>query len=123
VNRLQKVFSDLNGQVKKDSTMKYLLNGSWVWMAVLLIGLAGCAGTQTRDSTGEYIDDAAITTKVKSALIADKQVSAFPVSVETTKSVVHLTGTADTRAEADRAATIAGGVAGVKSVVNKIQVR
>jgi hyperosmotically inducible periplasmic protein len=103
--------------------MKHLLNGSWVWMAVLLIGLAGCAGTQTRDSTGEYIDDAAITTKVKSALIADKQVSAFPISVETIKGVVHLTGTADTRAEADKAATIARGVAGVKSVDNDIHIK
>ena len=103
--------------------MKYLLNRSWVWMAVLLIGMAGCAGTQTRESTGEYIDDAAITTKVKSALIADKEVSAFPVSVETIKGVVHLTGTANTRAEADKAATIARDVAGVKAVVNKIQVK
>jgi hyperosmotically inducible protein len=98
-------------------------NRIWIWMAALLIGLAGCAGTQTRDSTGEYIDDAAITTKVKSAMIADKQVSAYPISVETIKGVVHLTGTADTRAEADKAATIARDVAGVKSVVNKIQVK
>lgn len=105
--------------------MKNLLIGSrsWGWMAALLIGLAGCAGTETRQSTGEYIDDAAITTKVKSALIADKEVSAFPVSVETTKGVVHLTGTAGTRTEADKAATIARGVAGVKAVVNKIQVK
>jgi osmotically-inducible protein OsmY len=105
--------------------MRNLFNGgrSWVWMAALLIGLAGCAATQTRESTGEYIDDAAITTKVKSALIADKEVSSFPISVETTKGVVHLTGTADTRAEADKAGTIARGVAGVKAVVNKIQVK
>jgi hyperosmotically inducible protein len=103
--------------------MKHLLNRSWVWMAVLLIGLAGCAGTQTRESTGEYIDDAAITTKVKSSLIADKEVSAFPISVETIKGMVHLTGTADTRAEADKAATIARGVAGVKSVDNDIHIK
>jgi hyperosmotically inducible protein len=105
--------------------MKNLFNSgkSWVWMAALLIGLAGCAGTQTSQSTGEYIDDAAITTKVKSALISDSEVSAFPINVDTTNGVVHLTGTADTRAEADKAARIARGVAGVKSVVNKIQVK
>jgi osmotically-inducible protein OsmY len=96
---------------------------NWIWMAMLLIGLTGCAATQTRESTGEYIDDAAITTKVKSALIADKEVSAFPISVETIKGVVHLTGTADTRAEADKAATIARGVAGVKSVDNDIHIK
>jgi osmotically-inducible protein OsmY len=110
-------------KLKKDLTMKYILNRNLVWMAVLLISMAGCAGTQTRDSTGEYIDDAAITTKVKSAMIADKEVSAYSISVETIKGVVHLTGTADTRSEADKAGTIARGVAGVKAVVNKIQVK
>jgi osmotically-inducible protein OsmY len=105
--------------------MKNLFNTSrsWVWMAALLIGLAGCAGTQTRDSTGEYIDDAAITTKVKSAMIADKEVSALHISVKTIKGVVHLTGSAVTRAEANKAATIARGVAGVKSVDNDIHVK
>jgi hyperosmotically inducible periplasmic protein len=100
--------------------MKRPFGGSGIWMAVLLIGLAGCAGTQTRDSTGEYIDDVAITTKVKSALIADTEVSALHIGVETTKGVVHLTGIADTRYEANKAATIARGVAGVRSVVNGI---
>ena len=49
--------------------MKNLLKRSGAGMAVLLLGLAGCAGTPTQqDSTGEYIDDASITTKV---MIAD----------------------------------------------------
>lgn len=103
--------------------MKNLLNGSWVWMAVLLIGLAGCAGTRTQESTGEYIDDASITTKVKSEMVADKEVSALHISVETIKGVVHLTGSADTREEANKAAAIARGVAGVKSVDNEIHVK
>ncbi|GAB4507986.1 MAG: BON domain-containing protein [Sulfuricaulis sp.] len=120
---MQKVSPNYMICLKKELTMKKLMNKNWVWMAVLLVGLAGCAGTQTRDSTGEYIDDSAITTKVKSAMIADKEVSAYPISVKTVKGVVHLTGSADTRAEANKAATIARGVAGVKSVVNEIQVK
>lgn len=103
--------------------MKNLLNRNWVWLAVLLIGLAGCAGTQTRDSTGEYVDDAAITTKIKSVMIADTAVSALHISVKTVKGVVHLTGTADTKAEADKAEAIARGVPGVISVVNDIHVK
>ena len=103
--------------------MKILFNRSWVWMAVLLIGLAGCAGTRTQDSTGEYIDDASITTKVKSVMVADSEVSALHISVETIKGVVHLTGSADTRHEADKAAMIAHNVAGVKSVDNDIHVK
>jgi hyperosmotically inducible protein len=103
--------------------MKSLMNKSWVWMAVLLISVAGCAGTQTRDSTGEYIDDASITTKVKSVMVADTEVSALHISIETIKGVVHLTGSADTRHESDKAAMIARNVAGVKSVDNNIHVK
>ncbi|MDO8705255.1 MAG: BON domain-containing protein [Sulfuricaulis sp.] len=103
--------------------MKILMNKSWVGMAVLLIGLAGCAGTQTQPSTGEYIDDASITTKVKSEMIADKGVTAHHISVETIKGVVYLTGSADTSQESNKAATIARGVAGVKSVNNDIHVK
>jgi len=103
--------------------MKKLLNKNWIWMAVLVTGLAGCASTRTHDSTGQYIDDASITTKVKSDMVADKEISAFQISVNTFKGVVHLTGSADTRQEADKAATIARGVAGVKSVDNDIQIK
>jgi len=105
--------------------MKNLFNSrsSLVWMAVLLIGLTGCAGTTTRDSTGEYIDDASITTKVKSVMVADSEVSALHIGVETNKGVVHLTGSADTRHESDKAAMITRNVAGVKSVENDIHIK
>ena len=103
--------------------MKSLMNKSSVLMVVLLIGLAGCAGTPTQDSTGEYIDDASITTKVKSVMVADTEVSALHISVKTIKGVVHLSGSADTRHESDKAAMIARNVAGVKSVNNDIHVK
>ncbi len=100
-----------------------LRNRSWVAIAVLLIGLSGCAATSTRQSTGEYIDDASITTKVKSELIADKDVSSFDIHVKTISGVVYLTGSAHTRQEADKAAKIANDVAGVKAVKNNIQIK
>jgi osmotically-inducible protein OsmY len=103
--------------------MKSSMNKIWVLMAVLLIGVAGCASTQTRPSTGEYIDDASITTKVKSMMVADSEVSALKISVETIKGVVRLTGSANTRHESDKAAMIARNVAGVKSVDNDIHVK
>ena len=102
--------------------MKNSLNKSFVWMTVVLLVLAGCAGTRTKDSTGEYVDDTAITTKVKSALLADKEVSGLRINVETTKGMVHLSGTANTRHEANKAAEIARGVAGVKSVHSDVRV-
>jgi len=65
--------------------------------------LLGCAGTSTQESTGEYLDDSAITAKVKSAFVADKQVSALDIQVSTFKGVVQLSGFAGSRQEIDRA--------------------
>ncbi len=102
--------------------MKNSLNKSFVWMTVMLLLLAGCAGTRTQQSTGDYVDDAAITAKVKSALLADKEVSGLRIDVDTKKGAVHLSGSANTRHEANKAAELARGVAGVKSVHNNLRV-
>ena len=99
-------------------------NTSWLWMAVLVLGLAGCAGgTRESKSTGQHIDDTAITTKVKSEMIADKEVSAHQIHVKTNRGVVHLSGSVNSRYEANKAASIARSVAGVKSVDNDIQIK
>ena len=102
--------------------MKNSLNKSLAWTTVMLLLLAGCAGSRTQQSTGEYVDDAAITTKVKSTLLADKEVSGLRIDVDTKKGVVHLSGTANTRHEANKAAELARGVGGVKSVHNNVRV-
>ena len=82
-------------------------------------GLAGgCAATATRDSTGEYVDDTAITTKVKSALLGDGAVKSFEIKVETVKGVVQLSGfvdTADQKAAAQKDAFAVHGVADVRN--------
>ena len=53
--------------------MKNSLNNRWTLMAALLIGLSGCAGTRTQESTGNHIDDVATTTKVMAEMVADKE--------------------------------------------------
>lgn len=103
--------------------MKNRVNRNLIWAVALLIGLSGCAGSKTTDSTGEYIDDASITTKVKAKMIADKQVSALDINVETFKGVVYLSGVADNQQEVDKADAIARGVPGVKSVKNDIHLK
>ncbi len=90
---------------------------------VLAATLAACSSSPTKESTGEYIDDAAITTKVKTAFVQDKVVSATNVSVDTFKGVVQLSGFADNRAEIDRAVQVASQVAGVKAVRNNIALK
>jgi len=89
----------------------------------MLILLVGCASTRSHESTGEYIDDSAITTKVKAALVADKEVSALSVNVETFRGVVQLSGFADNQREISRAVSVARGVKGVKSVKNDLRVK
>jgi osmotically-inducible protein OsmY len=95
----------------------------WLLLAALLFALAGCGGTPTRESTGEFFDDTALTTKVKAALLADTEVSALRVNVETFKGVVQLSGFAKTYAEAHKAEQLARDVKGVKSVRNDIALR
>ena len=101
--------------------MTNLSRGSWVLAGVLILGLAGCASSG--EKTGAYVDDSWITTKVKSEMVANNDVSARNISVNTTKGVVKLTGTAASLQESNRAAQIARGVAGVKAVENDIRVQ
>src|SRR5688572_13843086 len=80
----------------------------------------GCAGTATRESTGEYLDDATITTKVKAAYVKDPVVKALDVKVDTFKGAVQLSGYVDTAEQKARAEQIAAGIQGVSSVRNNI---
>jgi len=90
---------------------------------LLIIAFAACASTPKQESTGEYIDDSAITAKVKADLLADDILKGFQVSVETYKGIVQLSGFVDTQSTRDRAGRIAGKVAGVKEVKNNLIVK
>lgn len=91
--------------------------------ATLLGGLVGCAGSETSASTGEYIDDRALTAKVKTALIRDDEVQARDINVDTFKGTVQLTGFVDSRDDVRRAEEIAEGVEGVRTVQNDLRLK
>ena len=81
-------------------------------------------GTNVADrSTGDVVDDAALTAKVKTALIDDELTKAAEINVETRQGVVQLAGFVNTDAERDRATVVARSVAGVKSVRNDLQIK
>ncbi len=104
--------------------MKYALKTFPLLVVIgLLIALAGCSSTDTRSSTGEYIDDTVITTKVKAAIFNDASLSSSQINVETYKSVVQLSGFVTSQAEIDTAVSLARNVAGVESVVNSMRLR
>ena len=92
-------------------------------LASLLIALGGCASTAQNESAGEFVDDAVITTKIKSAFVADKEVSALNIAVETNKGAVRLSGVAKSEHEAQSAVRIARSIPGVRSVRNDIALR
>lgn len=83
----------------------------------------GCGGSPTRASTGQYIDDAAITTKVKAKMVEDPAVSALNIKVETFKGTVQLSGFANNATEVNRAVEIARSTDGVQSVKNDIRLK
>ena len=92
-------------------------------LACTMLTAAGCAVTRDQSTVGEYVDDSAITTKVKAKFADDATVSAMAINVETLQGVVQLSGFAKSQAEKDRAAQIARSTEGVKSVKNDIVVK
>ncbi len=91
--------------------------------AVALLTATGCAVTRGQETVGAYIDDAGITTLVKSRFAENKQVDAVAISVETLNGVVMLSGFAKNATEKSTAENIARGVNGVKMVKNEITIR
>ena len=95
----------------------------FLMLLILITTFAACASTRTRESTGEYIDDSVITTKVKSLLAADDFIKSFQISVETYQSTVQLSGFVDSQQAVDKAEEIVRSVKGVKSIKNNLIVK
>jgi len=94
--------------------------GAVIVMALLA---TACASTRTQKSAGEQIDDTVITSKVKSALIADPITKAHQIDVEVFRGVVQLNGFVDSAANRDQATKVARGVGGVTEVRNNLQLQ
>ena len=90
---------------------------------VLVVSVAGCAGGKTSESTGEYLDDSAITTKVKSSILATSKLETLDINVKTFKGVVQLSGFVDSEQDSNLAAEVARKVPGVKTVHNHLIVK
>jgi osmotically-inducible protein OsmY len=103
--------------------MTMLKRFSGFFIIALMLSALGCGSTPQQESTGQYIDDSAITTKVKTAIFNEPSLKVNQISVETYKSVVQLSGFVDSSASMDKAVTIARSVQGVSSVKNDMRVR
>ncbi|GAB2882870.1 MULTISPECIES: BON domain-containing protein [Microvirgula] len=102
---------------------RYMRSLLLVALATGFVTVAGCASTPHKESTGEYFDDSAITTKVKAAIFNDPGLSAAEINVETFKGKVQLSGFVNSQEKIDRAVSVARSVNGVQSVHNKISLK
>ena len=99
---------------------KYL---SAFFLALTLVTAVGCSSTSKQAGTGEYIDDTVITTKVKAAILKEPTLKVAEINVETFKGVVQLSGFVAEQGDIAKAAQVARGVDGVKSVKNDLRLK
>jgi osmotically-inducible protein OsmY len=103
--------------------MTMLKRFSGLFIVALMLSALGCASPLQRASTGEYIDDSWITTKVKTEIFKEPSLKVTQINVDTNKSVVQLSGFVDSAASMDKAVALARSVEGVSSVKNDMRVK
>jgi osmotically-inducible protein OsmY len=91
--------------------------------ALAIATTLGCAGTAKSESTGQYVDDVAITAKVKKDIFDEPSLKSAEINVETFKGVVQLSGFVRSQANINTAVVVAKNVNGVTSVTNKMTVK
>jgi hypothetical protein len=117
------IHSTTNEQ-KRTAAMKKIEVFIRYFMILMLIAtFVACASTPKQESTGEYVDDSVITTKVKTLLAADDFLKSFQIGVETYNGIVQLSGFVNSQQAVDKAVEITKSVKGVKSVKNNLIVK
>lgn len=111
----------MNKDQVKGTTIKFV--GGIILAAALLAPVFSYATDTSTDTTGEYLDDAAITAKVKASFAEDKLVKGRDISVRTDHGVVDLTGTVKSAKESARATALATDIKSVRAVHNNLKVR
>jgi len=103
----------------------YIMNPFLKLLAVfsLVTAVAACSVTSGRETSGQYVDDTTITTKVKDHIFENPNLKVMQIHVETFQGVVQLSGFVDSDTAKYTADDIAHHVSGVKSVTNDIVVR
>lgn len=104
--------------------MKHLIRFFFAtFLTLTLLSAAGCASTHTQEGTGEYFDDSIVTSKVKTAILAEPTLSSAEINVETFKGVVQLSGFVSSQAEINKAEAVARSIKGVISVKNDMRLK
>jgi osmotically-inducible protein OsmY len=91
--------------------------------ALMMTTVVGCASTAKKEGTGEYMDDAMITTKVKAAILNEPGLKVTEIKVVTFKGDVQLSGFVSSQQDITKAVSVARGVKGVQSVKNDMRLK
>ncbi|MDB5764775.1 MAG: transport-associated protein [Herminiimonas sp.] len=94
-----------------------------ILFSLLLVAVAGCASTSKSEGTGEYVDDAVITSKVKAEIFNEPSLKSREINVETFKGIAQLSGFVSSQADINKAVEVARSVKGVKSVKNDMRIK
>ena len=103
--------------------MNQIKRFSAIFLAAMMLAVVGCAGTATHESTGEFVTDTWITTKVKAVLVESPMVKATEVNVETFKGVVQLSGFVSSQSAMNEAVRLTRDIKGVTSVKNDMRIK
>jgi hyperosmotically inducible protein len=102
-----------------DNLRKYLL---FLIVAIFAGSMAACAPTHDRRGSGEFVDDAGLTARVKAALVKTPNVPAAAINVNTYRGEVVLSGYVNNEPQIQMAEEAARNVPGVKVVRNDLHV-
>lgn len=104
--------------------MRNLTRKISIFVGMLFIAMIlGCASTTKQESTGQYVDDTVLTTKVKAAIFNEPSLKSAEINVETFKGVVQLSGFVSSAAAESTAVAVARKVEGVRSVKNDMRLK
>ena len=103
--------------------MKTFQRAASLLSILAVAGLMGCASTAKHESTGQYVDDTAITAKVKTAIFEQPTLKSAEINVETFNGVVQLSGFVSSQDNVNTAMATARAVNGVTSVKNDMRVK
>lgn len=89
----------------------------------VLISLTACAASDTKESTGQYVDNSVLTAKVKTAIFNEPTLKSSEITVQSFKGEVQLSGFVSSIEQTNKAVDIAKTIPGVTSVKNDMRVK
>lgn len=113
----------LSQKFNKEGSIMLKIIKSGLFTMAMVSTLSGCGSTPLQESTGQYLDSTAVTTKVKTRLLDALGTKALAIKVKTYKDEVQLSGFVNSDRIKTQAGLIADNTVGVERVQNDLIVK